>query len=131
MCLLSGGLRGIRRRWCSRRRGWGVGRGRGLPWGATRFNLEEGMGPVEVTLEGEPTAPSFLWMRHGAATFGSELTNRAAFARALGLAESDLLAGAPICTGSTGNTLLYVPLRDRERGGSGAARRPPPAGPPR
>jgi len=40
--------------------------------------------------------------------------NRAAFARALGLAESDLLAGAPICTGSTGNTFLYVPLRDRD-----------------
>ena len=69
---------------------------------------------MEVTLEGEPTAPSFLWMRHGEATFGSELTNRAAFARALGLAESDLLAGAPICTGSTGNTFLYVPLRDRD-----------------
>ncbi len=85
-----------------------------LPSGATRFNLEEGIGPVEVTLEGEPTAPSFLWMRHGEATFGSELTNRAAFARALGLAESDLLAGAPICTGSTGNTFLYVPLRDRD-----------------
>ena len=85
-----------------------------LPSEATRFNLEEGIGPVEVTLEGEPTAPSFLWMRHGEATFGSELTNRAAFARALGLAESDLLAGAPICTGSTGNTFLYVPLRDRD-----------------
>ena len=85
-----------------------------LPSGATRFNLEEGIGPVEVTLEGEPTAPSFLWMRHGEATFGSELTNRAAFARALGLAESDLLAGAPICTGSTGNTFLYVPPRDRD-----------------
>ena len=39
---------------------------------------------------------------------------RAGFARALGLAESDLLAGAPICTGSTGNTFLYIPLRDRE-----------------
>ncbi len=85
-----------------------------LPVGAPRFNLEEGIGPVEVTLEGEPTAPSFLWMRHGEATFGPELTNRAGFARALGLTESDLLAGQPIRTGSTGNTFLYIPLRDRE-----------------
>jgi trans-2,3-dihydro-3-hydroxyanthranilate isomerase len=76
--------------------------------------LEEGIGPVEVTLEGEPARPSFLWMRHGEARFGPELIERAGFARALGLAESDLLAGAPICTGSTGNPFLYVPLRDRE-----------------
>jgi trans-2,3-dihydro-3-hydroxyanthranilate isomerase len=85
-----------------------------LPPNTHRFNLEEGIGPVEVTLEGEPAQPSFLWMRHGEARFGPELTGRAGFARALGLAESDLLAGAPICTGSTGNTFLYIPLRDRE-----------------
>ena len=85
-----------------------------LPAGVTRFNLEEGIGPVEVTLEGEPAAPSFLWMRHGEAKFGPELTDRAGFAGALGLAESDLLAGQPIRTGSTGNPFLYIPLRDRE-----------------
>jgi len=85
-----------------------------LPPNTHRFNLEEGIGPVEVTLEGEPARPSFLWMRHGKAHFGPELSDRAGFARALGLAESDLLAGAPICTGSTGNPFLYIPLRDRE-----------------
>jgi len=67
-----------------------------------------------VTLEGEPARPSFLWMRHGEARFGPDLIKRAGFARALGLAESELLAGSPICTGSTGNTFLYIPLRDRE-----------------
>jgi len=85
-----------------------------LPPNTHRFNLEEGIGPVEVTLEGDPAHPSFLWMRHGEAQFGPELTKRAGFARALGLAESDLLAGAPICTGSTGNPFLYIPLRDRD-----------------
>ena len=85
-----------------------------LPPNTHRFNLEEGIGPVEVTLEGEPTQPSLLWMRHGEARFGPELTRRAGFAKALGLAESDLLAGAPICTGSTGNAFLYIPLRDRQ-----------------
>lgn len=85
-----------------------------LPPGTTRFNLEEGIGPVEVTLEGDPARPSFLWMRHGEARLGPELTDRAGFARALGLAETDLLPGHPVCTGSTGNTFLYIPLKDRE-----------------
>ncbi len=85
-----------------------------LPQDSLRFNLEEGIGPVEVTLEGEPTRPSVLWMRHGEARFGPELGARAAFAKALGLAEVDLLARAPVCTGSTGNAFLYIPLRDRD-----------------
>ena len=85
-----------------------------LPANSLRFNLEEGIGPVEVTLEGDPERPSFLWMRHGEARLGPELTNRAEFAGALGLAEADLLTGAPIRTGSTGNTFLYIPLRDRD-----------------
>ena len=85
-----------------------------LPPDTRRFNLEEGIGPVEVTLEGEPARPSFLWMRHGEARFGPKLIKRAGFARALGLAESDLLAGSPVRTGSTGNAFLYIPLRDRE-----------------
>ena len=93
---------------------WVLATEKRLPGDRLRFNLEEGIGPVEVTLEGEPARPSFLWMRHGEARFGSELTGRADFARALGLVESDLLAGAPICTGSTGNAFLYIPLRDRE-----------------
>jgi trans-2,3-dihydro-3-hydroxyanthranilate isomerase len=84
-----------------------------LPAGATRFALEEGIGPVEVELEGDPRCPSFVWMRHGEARFGPELTERAAFAGALGLGEEDLLPGAPIRSGSTGSTFLYVPLRDR------------------
>jgi trans-2,3-dihydro-3-hydroxyanthranilate isomerase len=85
-----------------------------LPKGTTRFNLEEGIGPVEVTLEGDPRRPSLLWMRHGEARFGPELPDRAGFARALGLEAADLLAGQPVRSGSTGNTFLYIPLRDRE-----------------
>jgi trans-2,3-dihydro-3-hydroxyanthranilate isomerase len=85
-----------------------------LPAGATRFSLEEGIGPVEVELEGDPRRPRFLWMRHGEAAFGPERSNRAALAAALGLEEADLRPGAPIRSGSTGSTFLYVPLRDRE-----------------
>jgi trans-2,3-dihydro-3-hydroxyanthranilate isomerase len=94
--------------------GWVLATERLVPGGAAVFRLEEGIGPVEVELEGDPTAPRFLWMRHGEATFGPERADRAAFARALGLELSDLLGGAPIRSGSTGSAFLYVPLADRE-----------------
>lgn len=92
---------------------WVLAADRRLPMGAPRLSLEEGIGPVEIELEGDPARPSFLWMRHGEATLGPELTDRAAFARALGLDETDLLPGAPIRPGSTGSAFLYIPLRDR------------------
>jgi trans-2,3-dihydro-3-hydroxyanthranilate isomerase len=91
---------------------WVLATRRGLG-GATRAALEEGIGPVPVELEGDPAHPSFVWMSHGDATFGPEVTGRAAVAAALGLDEGDLRAGAPICTGSTGRQFLYVALRDR------------------
>ena len=84
-----------------------------LPENASAFNLEEGIGPVPVTLEGDPARPSFIWMRHREPEWGPELTNRAEIAAALGLAEADLVPGAPIQSGSTGSRFLFVPLRDR------------------
>jgi trans-2,3-dihydro-3-hydroxyanthranilate isomerase len=85
----------------------------GASGGAARFALEEGIGPVPVELEGDATRPRFVWMGQRDATFGPEVKDRAGVAAALGLAEGDLLAGAPVQTGSTGNEFLYVPLRDR------------------
>jgi trans-2,3-dihydro-3-hydroxyanthranilate isomerase len=81
--------------------------------GAARAALEEGIGPVPVELEGDPARPSFVWMRHRDAEFGAPVGARAAVAAALGLDERALEPRAPICTGSTGSTFLYVPLRDR------------------
>src|SRR4030095_15656972 len=77
------------------------------------FKLEEGIGPVPVTLEGDPKQPSFIWMRPGSPEFGPEMANRAEIAVALGLTEADLIPGAPIQTGSTGSRFMFVPLRDR------------------
>ena len=81
--------------------------------GAARFALEEGIGPVEVELEGDPARPRFVWMRHRDATFGTAVKDRPGVAAALGLTEHDLVPHAPIQTGSTGNAFLYVALRDR------------------
>ena len=92
---------------------WVLATERMVPGGATRFALDEQIGPVEVELEGDAKRPSFVWMKHRDATFGPEVEDRAGVAAALGLGEPDLVPGAPIETGSTGNAFLYVPLRDR------------------
>jgi len=82
------------------------------PAGADHFVLDEEIGPVPVDLEGEPSAPRFVWMRDRDATFDPEVRDREGVASALGLKVDDLLSGAPIEPGTTGNKFLYVPLRD-------------------
>jgi trans-2,3-dihydro-3-hydroxyanthranilate isomerase len=84
-----------------------------LPPGARKVLLEEPIGPVPVRLEGDLRQPSFVWLTDRPAAFGAEFDNRAGFARALNLAEDDLLPDAPIVVGSTGNPKLYIPVRDR------------------
>lgn len=84
-----------------------------LPQGASEVYLEEGIGPVEVQLEGDPSAPNFIWMRHRDATFGPMFGNRAEFAGVLGLGEMDLLSRAPIQVVSTGVPFLFIPLKNR------------------
>ena len=85
----------------------------GIAQGATRFALDEAIGPVDVELEGDAKRASFVWMRHRDATFEPPVKDRAGVAAAISLEEKDLLPDAPIQTGSTGNAFLYVPLRDR------------------
>jgi trans-2,3-dihydro-3-hydroxyanthranilate isomerase len=84
-----------------------------VPGSPSAFSLEEGIGPVPVTLDGDSRSPSFIWMRHGTPDFGPEMGNRAEIAAALNLTEADLISGAPIQTGSTGSRFMFVPLRDR------------------
>jgi trans-2,3-dihydro-3-hydroxyanthranilate isomerase len=84
------------------------------PRAASRFILEERIGPVPVELEGDLARPDFIWMTQSAASFDAPLADREAVAGALGLAAADLREGAPVQPGSTGSKFLFVPLRDRE-----------------
>lgn len=84
-----------------------------LPPGTRRFALEEGIGPVPVEFEGDPSRPSFVWMSHGQPEFERAPVTPRAMATALGLEEVDLLREAPIEFGSTGTPFLFVPVRDR------------------
>jgi trans-2,3-dihydro-3-hydroxyanthranilate isomerase len=84
-----------------------------LPPGEREVILEEQIGPVPIRLEGDLRRPSFVWLADRPAIFSPPFDDRAGFARALSLAEHDLLPGAPVVIGSTGNPKLYIPLRDR------------------
>ena len=76
------------------------------------------MGPVEATLEGEPTAPSFLYGGTAEATFGLELANGPPSRGRSGWPSPHLLAGAPTARLDREH-LPLCPAAGPRRGGSG------------
>jgi trans-2,3-dihydro-3-hydroxyanthranilate isomerase len=84
----------------------------------TRIVLEEGVGPVPVSVAFENGEPVYAEMTQPLPTFGPELTDRKAVATMLSLEESDIEAELPVEVVSCGVPFLYVPLR-----GLDAARR--------
>ena len=63
--------------------------------------------PVEVDL-----ASGMAWMEQLPPSFGDELADRAAVARAAGLEPDDLVEGSPVVAGTTGLPHLMVAVRD-------------------
>lgn len=84
------------------------------PAGARVLTLELGIGPVDVTLQGDLGNPEFIWMNQGRAEFGKIAQKRDEIAASLGLTASDLAEDLPIQAVSTGLPFLYVPLADEE-----------------
>jgi trans-2,3-dihydro-3-hydroxyanthranilate isomerase len=82
-----------------------------VPNGALEFVLEEGVGPVRVWGVNEPSGLVF-WMSHPKASFGKIVGDRAAFASAIGLSESDLLPDVPIQSVKTGSPHLFAALKN-------------------
>jgi trans-2,3-dihydro-3-hydroxyanthranilate isomerase len=94
--------------------GWVLATRGMLPRGTSSVRLDEGVGPIELTFEGDPGSPEIVWLRFPAPTLGPEMPHRQDFARALGLTADDLLDGAPILVGSSGVEGLYIPLASPE-----------------
>jgi trans-2,3-dihydro-3-hydroxyanthranilate isomerase len=78
---------------------------------AATVNLELGVGPIAVTIDGKRGKPDFIWMTHRPAEFGAVREDRRRVATALGLGASDLASRFPVQTVSTGLPLLFVPLK--------------------
>jgi trans-2,3-dihydro-3-hydroxyanthranilate isomerase len=80
--------------------------------GQDAFVFGLGVGPTPVSLEWKGAALDFAWMTQKNPQFGAEIKDRAAFARALAVAETDL-AGAPVQVVSCGVPFLFAALTSR------------------
>lgn len=78
------------------------------------LRLEEGVGPVQVTVEGGPDGPGMITMEQPQPQFGPEFHDRATVAALLSLEEDALLPEAPVQVVSCGVPFWYVGLRSLE-----------------
>jgi len=80
--------------------------------GQAGFVFGLGVGPTPVSLEWNGSDLHFAWMTQKNPEFGPQITDRAGFARALGVSEGDL-ADAPPQQVSCGVPFLFAALRSR------------------
>lgn len=78
--------------------------------GRAAFMFGLNIGPTPVSLEWHGADLDFVWMTQHIPTFGPEVHDRAAFARAIGLSDADLLNNAPVQLVSCGVPFLFAPL---------------------
>lgn len=81
--------------------------------GTEQFVFGLGIGPTPVELEWQGDRLAFAWMVQPVPEFGTILEDRAALARGLGLAASDLSDSLPAQIVSAGVEFLLVPLASR------------------
>ena len=80
--------------------------------GRQGFVFGLGVGPTPVSLEWKGNELDFAWMTQKTPSFGSEVTDRAAFARAIGVPAEDLSGPAPQVV-SCGVPFLFAALVSR------------------
>jgi trans-2,3-dihydro-3-hydroxyanthranilate isomerase len=80
--------------------------------GQAGFVFGLGVGPTSVSLDWKGSTLDFAWMTQKNPQFGNEVKDRAAFARAIGVASSDL-ADTPVQIVSCGVPFLFVALNSR------------------
>lgn len=78
------------------------------------YRFEEGVGPIEVTVQMADDAPDLIWMRQRPPEFGEPFEDAAAIARMLSLPLEWLATDRlPVQTVSCGVPFFFVPVRDR------------------
>jgi len=82
--------------------------------GRADFVFELGVGPTPVSLEWKDGALSFAWMTQQLPQFGGIVADRSALARAIGVAESDLVPDLPAQVVSCGVPFVFVALGSRQ-----------------
>jgi trans-2,3-dihydro-3-hydroxyanthranilate isomerase len=80
----------------------------------THITLEEGVGPIPVTIDWAEGRPSFIEMRQPLPEFGSPIEDRKSVAEMLSLEPEALVANLPIQVVSCGVPFLYVPVKSLE-----------------
>jgi trans-2,3-dihydro-3-hydroxyanthranilate isomerase len=78
--------------------------------GRGALRLEEGVGPISVTLEMNGDLPGLITMQQPMPTFGPTMTNRDLAAGMLSLSPDDLDPNLPVEIVSCGVPFLYIPL---------------------
>jgi trans-2,3-dihydro-3-hydroxyanthranilate isomerase len=82
--------------------------------GRDRFVFELGVGPTPVSLEWKDGRLAFAWMTQPLPSFGHTIEDRAAFAAALGVGHTSLVAHLPAQVVSCGVPYVVVALVSRE-----------------
>ena len=79
--------------------------------GRTTMTLEEGIGPIPVTIDWLDGRASFIEMQQPLPKFGAALEDRAGIAQMLSLDTDALVANLPVRVVSCGVPFLFVPVR--------------------
>jgi trans-2,3-dihydro-3-hydroxyanthranilate isomerase len=85
-----------------------------IPRGARDFVFGLGVGPTPVTLDWRGDALDFVWMTQQPPSFQGRVSDRDAFAAALGIDASDLLRDLPAEAISCGVPFLIAPVATRD-----------------
>ena len=82
--------------------------------GRTTITLEEGVGPIPVTIDWKDGQPSFIEMQQPLPEFGQPIEDRAGTAEMLSLEPEAIRGGLPIQVVSCGVPFLFVPVKSLE-----------------
>jgi trans-2,3-dihydro-3-hydroxyanthranilate isomerase len=80
---------------------------------STEFVFGLGVGPTPVTLDWRGDALDFVWMTQRPPSFEGRITDRAAFARAIGLSDGEMPGDLPVEAISCGVSFLVAPIASR------------------